>query len=343
MAEKKTTATYETIMRSLKDRHYAPVYLLMGDESFYIDKISDYIANNVIAPDDQYFNQNIVFGSDVTASQVVDLAKGYPVMPAKNRVVVVKEFQNMRSLEPLEKYIEHPVMSTILVLCYKNGVVDRRKRIVSRAESVGVVFESKRKKENELPGLIVSYLRTKRIGIDNKSAQMIADHIGSDLNRLVSELDKLAISLPEDTRNVTPEIVEHQIGVSKDFNAFELRRAIIDKDIYKANLIVNYFDKNPKAGSLYSFLPMLFNFFQNLMLAYYAPNRNNERDIAAYLDLKTVWGVRDYLIGMRNYTAMKTLQIISKIRETDDKSKGLDNPNTSAGDLMKELIFFVLH
>ncbi len=343
MAEKKTTATYETIMRSLKDGHYAPVYLLMGDESFYIDKISDYIANNVIAPDDQYFNQNIVFGSDVTASQVVDLAKGYPVMPAKNRVVVVKEFQNMRSLEPLEKYIEHPVMSTILVLCYKNGVVDRRKRIVSRAESIGVVFDSKRKKENELPGLIVSYLRTKHIGIDNKSAQMIADHIGSDLNRLVSELDKLAISLSEDTRTVTPEIVEHQIGVSKDFNAFELRRAIIDKDIYKANLIVNYFDKNPKAGSLYSFLPMLFNYFQNLMLAYYAPNRNNERDIAAYLDLKTVWGVRDYLIGMRNYTAMKTLQIISKIRDTDDKSKGIDNPNTSAGDLMKELIFFIFH
>ena len=172
---------------------------------------------------------------------------------------------------------------------------------------------------------------------------MIADHIGSDLGRLTSELDKLQIPLPENDRRVTPEIVEERIGVSKDFNAFELRNAIVNRDIFKANQIINYFDRNPKAGSIFAFLPLLFNYFQNLMLSYYAPNRNNENSVAQFLDLRSVWAVKDYMVGMRNYTGMKTMQIISKFREIDAKSKGIDNPNTSSGELMKELIFFILH
>ena len=172
---------------------------------------------------------------------------------------------------------------------------------------------------------------------------MIADHIGADLNRLTSELDKLGIALPEDDRRVTPEVVEKNIGVSKDFNAFELRGAIVNRDIFKANQIIKYFDNNPKAGTLYALLPLLFNYFQNLMLTYYAPDRNNQQALADFLELRNVWGVKDYMAGARNYSGKKVLQVLEKIRETDAKSKGLDNPNTSPGDLMKELIFFILH
>lgn len=342
MTEKKTGATFENIMRDLKARKFSPIYILMGEEAYFIDKISDYIAENVLQPEERDFNQNIVFGSDVNAAQVADLAKGYPMM-SEYRVVIVKEAQNIRAAEPLEKYIEKPVMSTILVLCHKNGSIDRRKKLVSKAEAAGVVFESKKKRDYELPGFIEGYLLKHKVAIDNKSASMIADHIGSDLGRLTSELDKLQISLPENDRRVTPEIVEEQIGVSKDFNAFELRNAIVNRDIFKANQIINYFDRNPKAGSIFAFLPLLFNYFQNLMLFYYAPNRNNENSVAQFLDLRSVWAVKDYMVGMRNYTGMKTMQIISKFREIDAKSKGIDNPNTSSGELMKELIFFILH
>lgn len=342
MTEKKTGATFENIMRDLKARKFSPIYILMGEEAYFIDKISDYIAENVLQPEERDFNQNIVFGSDVNAAQVADLAKGYPMM-SEYRVVIVKEAQNIRAAEPLEKYLEKPVMSTILVLCHKNGSIDRRKKLVSKAEAAGVVFESKKKRDYELPGFIEGYLLKHKVAIDNKSASMIADHIGSDLGRLTSELDKLQISLPENDRRVTPEIVEERIGVSKDFNAFELRNAIVNRDIFKANQIINYFDRNPKAGSIFAFLPLLFNYFQNLMLSYYAPNRNNENSVAQFLDLRSVWAVKDYMVGMRNYTGMKTMQIISKFREIDAKSKGIDNPNTSSGELMKELIFFILH
>lgn len=343
MAERKSAATFESIMRDLKSRKYAPVYVLMGDESYYIDRISDYIEQNVLDVDDRDFNQTTVFGSDVTAAQIVDLAKGYPVMPSQYRVVIVKEAQNLRSLDALERYFEKPLRSTILVICYKNGTIDKRKKVVGKAESVGVVFESKKKRDYELPSFIETYLKAKHVAIDSKSASMIAEHIGADLSRLISELDKVMISLPEDNRRVTPEIVEREIGVSKDFNVFELKSAIIERNVFKANQIVKYFDSNPKAGSLFSFLPLLYSYFQNLMVAFYAPDRNNDNALAAYMELKSVWGIKDYRAGMRNFTAMKTLQILAKIREIDAKSKGLDNQNTSTGDLMKELIFFILH
>lgn len=343
MAEKKATVTFDAIMRDLKSWKYAPVYILMGDESYYIDRITDYIAENVLDPDDRDFNQTVVFGADTTAAQVVDMAKGYPVMPAAHRVVIVKEAQGLKSLDALERYFEKPLASTLLVIAYKNGTIDRRKKVVGKAEAVGVVFESKKKRDYELPTFIETYLKKNHVAIDPKSAAMIAEHIGADLSRLISELDKVMISLPDDNRRVTPDIVEREIGVSKEFNIFELRTAIIERNVFKANQIVKYFDKNPKAGSLFSCLPLLYTFFQNLMVAFYAPDKNNDNNLAAFLELKSVWALKDYRVGMRNFSAMKTLQILSKIRETDAKSKGLDSLNTSTDDLMRELIFFILH
>lgn len=343
MAEKKSSVTFETIMRDLKAKKYAPVYVLMGDESYYIDRITDYIADNVLDPDDRDFNQTVVFGADTTAAQVVDMAKGYPVMPAAHRVVIVKEAQGLKSLDALERYFEKPLASTVLVIAYKNGTIDRRKKVVGKAEAVGVVFESKKKRDYELPAFIEAYLKKNHVAIDTKSATMIAEHIGADLSRLISELDKVMISLPDDDRRVTPDVVEREIGVSKEFNIFELKTAIIERNVFKANQIVKYFDKNPKAGSLFSCLPLLYTYFQNLMVAFYAPDKNNDNNLAAFLELKSVWGLKDYRVGMRNFSAMKTLQILAKIRETDAKSKGLDSLNTSTDDLMRELIFFILH
>ena len=342
MAEAKNVS-FDSIMADLKARKFVPVYYLMGDESYYIDRISDYIAEHVLQPEERDFNQTILFGSDVNASQIADAARRYPMM-SEYQVLIVKEAQNIKNTEALEKYFKQPMASTILVMCHKNGTIDGRKReYVKAIQSAGVLFESKKLRDRDLPVFIETYLKQRNVSIDPKSTQIIADSIGADLSRLTGELDKVILSLPEEDRRVTPQVVEDQIGVSKDFNAFELRDAIVNRNVFKANQIIKYFDENPKAGSIYSFLPMLFNFFQNLMIAYYAPNRKSQEGVAEWLELRSPWAAKDYMTGMRNYTGMKVMGILSKIREIDAKSKGLDNPNTPPGELMKELIFYILH
>ena len=340
MAEKTTGTTYDSIMRALKAGNFSPIYILMGDEPYFLDKITDYIADNVLQPEERDFNQSVVFGSDVTAAQVVDLAREFPMM-ATHRVVIVKEAQSLKNADLLVKYLATPVPSTILVLCYKGGKVDRS--VLAKAKTSGIVFESKKKRDYELPDFIMGYLKLRGVTIDNKSASMIAEHIGADLSRLTSELEKVTISLPANDRRITPDVVEQQIGVSKDFNVFELKNAIVTKNIFKANQIIKYFDNNPKAGSLYSFVPLLFNYFQNLMIAHYAPEKNNENALANYLELKSSWAAKEYITGMRNYSATKVLNIIHMIKVTDAKSKGIGNVSTSTGDLAKELLFFILH
>ena len=327
-------------MRALKAGNFSPIYILMGDEPYFLDKITDYIADNVLQPEERDFNQSVVFGSDVTAAQVVDLAREFPMM-ATHRVVIVKEAQSLKNADLLVKYLATPVPSTILVLCYKGGKVDRS--VLAKAKTSGIVFESKKKRDYELPDFIMGYLKLRGVTIDNKSASMIAEHIGADLSRLTSELEKVMISMPANDRRITPDVVEQQIGVSKDFNVFELKNAIVTKNIFKANQIIKYFDNNPKAGSLYSFVPLLFNYFQNLMIAHYAPEKNNENALANYLELKSSWAAKEYITGMRNYSATKVLNIIHMIKVTDAKSKGIGNVSTSTGDLAKELLFFILH
>ena len=335
--------TYDSIMTDLKAGQYAPIYYLMGEESYYIDKISDYIAEHALAPEERDFNQTIMFGSDVNAAQVADAARRYPMM-AERQVVIVKEAQNIKQTDQLEKYFKKPMKSTVLVLCHKNGTIDGRKReYVKTIRDAGVLFESKKLRDRDLPAFIEKYLKQREVSIDPKSTQLIADAIGTDLSRLTGELDKVILSLPETDKRVTPEVVEEQIGVSKDFNTFELRDAIVNRNVYKANLIVKYFNNNPKAGSLYQILPLLFNYFQNLMIAFYSPKKQSQEGVAEWLELRSPWAAKDYMTGMRNYTGMKVMQIISKIRETDAKSKGLDNPNTPAEELLRELIFYILH
>ena len=342
MAEAKNI-TFQGIMHDLQERKFVPVYYLVGDEPYYIDQIADYIAEHVLQPEERDFNQTILFGSDVTAAQIADTARRYPMM-SEYQVLIVKEAQNIKNTEAIEKYLKAPMSSTILVMCLKNSKIDgRKKELVKNIQAAGVLFESNKLKDRELPAFIEKYLKAREVSIDPKSTQMIADNIGSDLSRLTSELDKVILSLDQKDRRVTPQIVEDQIGVSKEFNGYELRDAIVNRNVYKANLIIKYFDENPKAGNIYSFLPMLFNYFQNLMIAFYAPNNKSQEGVAEWLELRNAWSAKEYMTGMRNYSGMKVMQIISKLREIDAKSKGLDNPNTPPGELMKELIFYILH
>ena len=236
--------TYEEIVRNLKNRTYAPVYFLMGEEDYYIDRISDYILDTVLTETEKEFNQTVLFGMDTDINTVINAARRYPMM-SEHQVVVVKEAQNLKNLENLTYYLQKPMPSTILVLCYKHGVLDRRKKIVAEIEKNGVLFESKKLKDSQLPGFISTYLKRKKVEIEPKASEMMAEFVGTDLSRMTGELDKLIITLPEGQKRITPEQIEKNIGISKDFNNFELRNALIEKDVLKANMIVKYFDENP--------------------------------------------------------------------------------------------------
>ncbi len=333
--------TYEEIVRNLKNRTYAPVYFLMGEEDYYIDRISDYILDTILTETEKEFNQTVLFGMDTDINTVINAARRYPMM-SEHQVVVVKEAQNLKNLENLTYYLQKPMPSTILVLCYKHGVLDRRKKIVAEIEKNGVLFESKKLKDSQLPGFISTYLKRKKVEIEPKASEMMAEFVGTDLSRMTGELDKLIITLPEGQKRITPEQIEKNIGISKDFNNFELRNALIEKDVLKANMIVKYFDENPKNNPLQMTLAVLFNFFSNLMLAYYAPQKTDQ-GIAAQLGLRSAWQAKDYMNAMQRYTGVKVMQIINAIRNCDAKSKGVGNTSATNGELLRELVYFILH
>ena len=292
MAEKQSTLTYEGIMKELVGGNFRPIYLLVGEESYFIDRIAEYIEKHAIKEEERDFNQRVVYGIDSSPAQIMDSARALPMM-AKYQVIIVREAQLMRGIEQLEKYFKKPVPSTILVVCYKKEMPKSKKGWIAEAEKNGICFESKKLRDSALPLFIAQYLKQQGAEIEQKAAMMVAESIGSDLNRITSELDKIFISLPESRRRITPEIVEKFIGISKDYNIFELRDAIARKDVLKANKIVKYFDKNPKSGNLHSLVPQLFSFFQNMMAAYYCPNRNREDEVAAWLGLRGPWAARE--------------------------------------------------
>ena len=337
----KQEITHVDIVKDLQEKKYKPIYYLMGEESYYIDRIADYMAETILTEEEKEFNQIILYASDTDLSTIINAAKRYPMM-AEHQVIIVKEAQNLKNLDELSFYLQKPQPSTILVFCHKNGSLDKRKKITIEIEKTGVLFESKKMKETQLPGFITTYLKKKGIDIEPQASQLIAESIGSDLNRISSELDKLFLSLSPQQKRVNSELVERHIGISKDFNNYELRNALIEKDVFKANQIVKYFNDNPKNNPIQMTLATLFNFFSNLMLAYYALEKS-EQGIATQLGLKTTWQSRDYISAMKKYSAVKVMYIISDIRECDARSKGVGNPSTGNGDLLKELIYKILH
>mgnify|MGYP001774353635 CR=1 FL=1 len=333
--------TYEEIVRNLRNKVYAPVYFLMGEEDYYIDRISDYIIDTVLTDTEKEFNLTVLYGSDTDIATIINAAKRYPMM-SKYQVVAVREAQALRNLDELVYYLQKPLESTILVMCYKHGALDRRKKLVAELEKAGVLFESKKLKDAQLPGFITSYLKRKQVEIEPKASEMMAEFVGTDLNRMAGELEKLVITLPAGQRRITPEQIERNIGISKDYNNFELRNALIEKDVLKANRIIKYFEENPKNNPLQVTLAVLFNFFANLMLVYYAPDKS-DRGIASHLGLRSPWQAKDYENAMKRYTGVKVMQIVGAIRLCDAKSKGVGNSSVSDGELLRELVYFILH
>lgn len=333
--------TYEEIARDLKARAYKPVYYLMGEEPYYIDRIANYIEQSVLSETEKEFNQTILYGGDTDAATIINAARRYPMM-SKYQVVIVKEAQNVKDMESLTYYLQKPLLSTILVICHKHGTLDRRKKLAAEIEKVGVLFESKKIKEAQLPGFIASYLKKRSVEIEPKASEMMAEFVGTDLSRMAGELEKLIITLPKGQKRITPLQIEQNIGVSKDYNNFELRNALVTKDVLKANKIIKYFSENPKTNPLQMTLAVMFGFYSNLMLAYYAPDKSDQ-GIAAFLGLKSSWQARDYVAAMRRYSGVKVMKIIGDLRTCDAMSKGVGNSSLSNADLLRELIYKILH
>ena len=245
MAKQAISTTHRDIIKQIKERNFAPVYLLMGDESYYIDRISEYIADNILPESERDFNQQIIYCTKETrVADIINFARKYPMM-SEYQVLIVKEAQNLLKIDELSVYAKNPLKTTILVICYKNGSIDPKRKLVTTIEEVGVVFESKKLREGMLPSFISDYVKRKDISIDQQATMMLVEYIGSDLNRIASELDKLALALPPGFKQINATIIEKNIGISKEFNNPELRTALINRDVYKANQIINYFEANP--------------------------------------------------------------------------------------------------
>lgn len=333
--------SFEQIKKDILSRKFHPVYLMMGDEPYYIDELTNLLAMTVLPETERDFNQTILYGPETDVASVITLARSFPMM-SDYQLIIVKEAQGLKKIEELELYVKNPLASTILVLNYKNGTLDRRKKLYAEVEKHGAVFESKKIPEYKMSAFISSFVTTKGLGIDQKSAQMLTDFLGNDLSKVVNEIEKLLLSLPSSEKRITAELIEQNIGISKDFNNYELLKAIINKNTFKANQIADYFEKNPKNNPLIVTLSVMFNFFSNLMVCYWAKDKS-ENGLASELGLRNSYQAKDYVVAIKSYNAFKVMEIISLLRNYDAKCKGVDNPYTSDGELLRELLYKVMH
>jgi DNA polymerase-3 subunit delta len=338
---------YERILDDLAKKTYYPVYLLMGEEFFYIDKISEYISDNILNESEKAFNMLILYGRDVDAQSIIYAASRPPMM-ASHQIVIVKEAQSLGSddLEKMEHYFTSPLPSTILVLCVKGKIIDKRTKAYKAIEKKGVILETVKLYDNELVEWITVYLRKKGATINPAAAAILADHIGSDLSRIVNELDKLFILLPENNRTITAEHIEKNIGISKEYNEFALGNAVLAGNVYTANKIINYYSKNSSSSPMVPIMASLFSQFIRLF-KYHVIKRNggiqdNDIAIAARLGVAPFF-LKDYKSAARKYSIIKVVQIIELLREYDMKSKGWNDPGTSNTELLRELIFKIMH
>ena len=331
--------TFEQIIQNLQNKIYHPVYLLHGEESYFIDKISDYIEANVLDENEREFNLTILYGRDCTVDAIVSAAKRYPMM-ANYQVIIVKEAQDIPKIEELADYIEKSVPTTVLVLAHKTKKVDARKVFFKRADKFGVVFEAKKLYDNQVPAWIKEFVTKKNYDIDAKSCSLLVEYLGGDLSKIANELEKLMLNIPEKS-TIIPEIIEKYIGISKDYNVFELNKALASKNVLKANQIITHFAMNPKDNPIQKVIPIVFSFFLKLLL--YQTNVQK----ANPADLKSIVGtpfLQEYESAARLYSVQKTALIIGYLREYDVKSKGVDSTaSVEGGDLLKELVFKILH
>ncbi len=343
---------FNQIMSDLKKKVYKPVYFLMGDEPYFIDIISDYIENNVLDESEKEFNQSVLYGKDITAADVIGAAKRFPMM-SEYQVVIVKEAQNIRDLigkvdddskskdkakHPFAAYIENPLPSTILVICYKYKSVDKRTSVGKQLDKYSVLFESKKLYDNQVPDWINNYLKGKEYTVGPKASAMLTEYLGTSLSKISNELDKLMINLPPKSE-ITPEHIQTNIGISKDYNVFELQTAIGKKETLKANRIINYFAANDKDNPMVVTMSSLYGYFCKILIYHFL---SDKKTAATALGVHPFF-VKDYEVAARNYSPGKLKSIFGYLREYDLKSKGVDSGSATHGELLKELVFKILH
>ncbi|GHT54303.1 DNA polymerase III subunit delta [Bacteroidia bacterium] len=334
---------FNDVKNSILAKQFAPVYLLQGEEGYYIDQLTALLQSTVLAEHERDFNETLFYGADSDVKDIVNACRRYPMM-AEHQLVVVREAQNLKNIDELIHYVTNPLKSTVFVINHKHGKLDGRKKLglaIAKA-SANVVFESPKVRDYQVPTFIINYLKNKKIGIDAQCAQILTDYLGADLSKITNELDKLAIILPADNKHITPEIIEQNIGISKDFNNFELQKAIANRDVVKANRIANYFEENQKNNPLILTLTVLFGFFVNLMICHYEKDKTKGGLMRA-LGLQWDIQVADYLAAMNNYNPVKTMRNVALIREYDAKSKGFENSLTPVEKQLSELLFKLMH
>jgi DNA polymerase-3 subunit delta len=339
--------TAPEIIKDLKNRKYKPIYLLHGEEPYFIDQVSNYVEDHLLSDAEKGFNQTVLYGKDTDVMTVLNASKRYPMM-ADYQVVLVKEAQEMKwgsesddkkSINPLLSYLENPLSSTILVFCYKYGKFDKRKKTYKAIEKSGLVFESSPLYDSKIPAWVEGYLTEKAYKISQQAALMLAEYLGNDLSKIANELDKLMLNVAKG-EEITLKHIQDNIGISKEYNVFELQSALGKKDVFKVNQIINYFEANPKANPIVLVLGNLNNFFTKV-LAYHYVKDKSQQNLARELGVSPYF-IKDYEQAARSYNYGKTMQIIGYLREYDLKSKGVES-NTDHGGLMKELMFKILH
>ncbi len=329
---------WQAIHQDLKKKIYYPVYLLMGEEPFYVDVISGIIEKTVLDDNEKEFNQTVLYGKETDIPTIISTAKRFPMM-ANHQVVIIKEAQNLKEIELLEHYVTNPLQSTILVLCYKYKTVDKRKTFYKSVGSAGVIMESKKVYDNQMPGWISRYVSDHKYKISAGASQLLADHLGNDLGKVVNEIQKVFISLPKG-QEITHELIEKNIGISKDFNVFELQDALATRNSLKAFRIVKYFGDNPKSNPNVVTLAVLHGFFVRVMTYHTLKDKSPQK---AGPEL----GMSPFLVpniqkGAQAFPMSRLPEIFSYLREYDLKSKGVNNQTTSQGELLKELVIKIL-
>ena len=330
---------FEQILGDLKNKIYYPVYFLAGEEAYYIDEISDYIEDNVLTDTEKEFNQTVIYGRETDVLSIISFAKRYPMM-ANYQVVIVKEAQDVQKIEELISYLENPLDSTLLVINYKYKRADKRKSFFKQIDKKGVLFESKKLYDNQIAGWINNYVREKGYDITPKASVMLTEFLGTDLSKVVNEISKLILNVPEKA-TINDELVERNIGISKDFNIFELQNAIGTRNVLKTNQIANYFAANSKENPLVKTVTILFGYFSKLLIFHQLKDKSRN-SVASALSINPFF-VKDYQTASRSYSYQKLTRIISYLREYDLKSKGVENISTTDGELLKELLFKILH
>jgi DNA polymerase-3 subunit delta len=328
------------IVNDINNGNIKPIYFLMGEEPYYIDKLSDYIEQNVLAEEEKGFNQTVLYGRDVTIEDIVATAKRYPMM-AERQVVIVKEAQDLtRTIDKLESYVENPMLSTVLVFCYKYKTLDKRKKMTKLIDKVGVVYESKKLYDNQVGDWIKRVLSGKNYSIEPKANAMLVEFLGTDLSKINNELEKLQIILPKGS-TITPKHIEENIGFSKDFNNFELLNALGSRNQLKAFQIVQYFSDNQKANPLVVTTSTIFGFFIKI-LKYHGLKDRNPKNVASVLGVSPYF-LKDYDLALKNYPMKKVSQIVTALRDIDVKSKGVGANALSQSDLLREMLYKVFN